>query len=630
LRTSFRIFFSSFSQFKMSRVSIVDHGQVAELEQMISDRDAKIDYLTSSGHRGSSIEMRKVSINAGAAKRPSVGGSSLKMAIMSLGGQAGGQTITKVLATDPQSVVESREKEKESLQILNERFAAYIEKVRFLEADNKRLQSIIDELTAKFHALDAALRAIYEEELKAARTALDKTTAAKGAAELRAYNAEAKLKEMTAKYNAESSAHVVTKEKIPALEKMISERDAQIDFLTKNLAAIEIELTRLKGQSSSLQGSLTMAKQERDNETVARVELESIVQTKEDEIVFLKSMYEEKMKTLMSLDFGAERFRADFSNELALALRDIRGEYESIMEATRMQDTDAWYRAKFNEVMAVTSRQSNDLAVAKEEVRNWRNKYHQAAGDLSAQLAIVAGLNSTILELKAQMEAAAAAHALEIADKQAEITRLNYEITRLITSLRELTDVKLALDAEIATYRRLLMAEDGRIYKSSIDQSEQTTKTITTTTRTIVNPFIMTFAEEEAYFAQAFAYCDADKSGHVTTTELKNAFEWMNKNRFGGRGARKVDYPYVNYILKQGDVDQSLTLDYPEFCRLLRMERKLFAVDAFGKFKTGFLTLPEAVEILKSAGYVYNENWTPFLQQYAGTNGLLNYQVLPL
>ena len=65
------------------------------------------------------------------------------------------------------------------------RFAAYIERVRFLEADNKRLQSIITELTVKYDALDAALRAIYEEEMKAARQALDKTTAAKGAAELR-------------------------------------------------------------------------------------------------------------------------------------------------------------------------------------------------------------------------------------------------------------------------------------------------------------------------------------------------------------------------------------------------------------------------------------------------------------
>ena len=65
------------------------------------------------------------------------------------------------------------------------RFASYIERVRFLEADNKRLQSIISELTLKYESLDAALRAIYEAELVAARTALDKTTAAKGAAELR-------------------------------------------------------------------------------------------------------------------------------------------------------------------------------------------------------------------------------------------------------------------------------------------------------------------------------------------------------------------------------------------------------------------------------------------------------------
>merc|ERR1712131_274645 len=136
---------------------------------------------------------------------------------------------------------------------LNDRFAAYIERVRFLEADNKRLQSIITELTLKFESLDAALRAIYEEELKQARKTIDKTTAAKGAAELRAYNAEAKLKEVTALYTAESAAHVVTKESIPQLEKMISERDSQIDYLTKNVAAIKLELKRLKGQSSSLQ-----------------------------------------------------------------------------------------------------------------------------------------------------------------------------------------------------------------------------------------------------------------------------------------------------------------------------------------------------------------------------------------
>ena len=64
------------------------------------------------------------------------------------------------------------------------------------------------------------------------------------------------------------------------MEKMISERDSQIDYLTKNLAAIELELKRLKGQSSSLQSDLALAKQDRDAETVARVELESIIQVR--------------------------------------------------------------------------------------------------------------------------------------------------------------------------------------------------------------------------------------------------------------------------------------------------------------------------------------------------------------
>ena len=60
-------------------------------------------------------------------------------------------------------------------------------------------------------------------------------------------------------------------------------------------------------------------------------------QTKEDEIAFLTTMYEEKVKALMSIDLGSDAFASAFSNELALALRDIRGEYEAIMEATRTQ-----------------------------------------------------------------------------------------------------------------------------------------------------------------------------------------------------------------------------------------------------------------------------------------------------
>ena len=47
-----------------------------------------------------------------------------------------------------------------------------------------------------------------------------------------------------------SQAHLVTKESLPKLEKMVSERDAQIDFLTKNVTSMELELARLKVNES--------------------------------------------------------------------------------------------------------------------------------------------------------------------------------------------------------------------------------------------------------------------------------------------------------------------------------------------------------------------------------------------
>ena len=58
-------------------------------------------------------------------------------------------------------------------------------------------------------------------------------------------------------------------------------------------------------------------------------------QTKDDEIAFITSMYEEQVKALLSIDVGSDAFECAFSNELGLALRDIRAEYEAILEASK-------------------------------------------------------------------------------------------------------------------------------------------------------------------------------------------------------------------------------------------------------------------------------------------------------
>ena len=83
------------------------------------------------------------------------GGMSLRMAVAALGGGSMGGGISgavREVASNPTAVIAQREKEKRDLQELNDRFASYIERVRFLEADNKRLQSIIDTLKVRIQS----------------------------------------------------------------------------------------------------------------------------------------------------------------------------------------------------------------------------------------------------------------------------------------------------------------------------------------------------------------------------------------------------------------------------------------------------------------------------------------------
>ena len=59
-------------------------------------------------------------------------------------------------------VKNTREREKKDMQDLNERFANYIEKVRFLEAQNRKLASELDELKSKWGKETNAIKVIHK------------------------------------------------------------------------------------------------------------------------------------------------------------------------------------------------------------------------------------------------------------------------------------------------------------------------------------------------------------------------------------------------------------------------------------------------------------------------------------
>lgn len=83
------------------------------------------------------------------------------------------------------SAKQNREKEKKELQDLNQRFAKYIEKVRFLEAQNKKLVKELETLRGSWGKETREIKTRYQAELAESRAEVDDTLRAKAQLEIR-------------------------------------------------------------------------------------------------------------------------------------------------------------------------------------------------------------------------------------------------------------------------------------------------------------------------------------------------------------------------------------------------------------------------------------------------------------
>jgi intermediate filament protein if len=149
------------------------------------------------------------------------------------------------------AIAENREKEKRELSQLNDKFASYVERVRFLEVHNKKLQMELEALKNRAGGESGKIREMYEIELKEAKHLIDETSKDKANAELKAKACEEDAERFKRRYNDVLNNRNADKARIDELNSQIANNEAEINLLKRRLGDLEDEAKRYYSLSLS-------------------------------------------------------------------------------------------------------------------------------------------------------------------------------------------------------------------------------------------------------------------------------------------------------------------------------------------------------------------------------------------